>query len=380
MAANTFPARVEDLTNEWLTQVLHTSGVPEAVEVTGFSVGPVKDPGQTSEVVQIALEYNGIHPEAPETLIGKFPATFEQARQMAQGLDTYLKEVEFFRCIAPSAGDLVPKCFASEINRENHDFVVLLEDLSDLKLGEIFLSRPEDSRFMLEKIAPFHAYWWEHPDLETFDWIPQPGKESGKAWFDKLKLVYTAILPMIKGQYQGYMSDSAWSVLEKWLEVWDEMLEYAPGPYTLCHGDYHYLQGFFPTEKNNRFSIIDWQVLCINSAGMDVSRPLLIDPEDRRACEESAVEDYHNLLLKHGVKDYSLDQLWEDIRLQSLWTPYIYLLAIAQTDNAIFQAYAEARGKDPYEALLTWPGSALDDWKVGEAIDRYLERARAAKA
>jgi hypothetical protein len=83
--------------------------------------------------------------------------------------------------------------------------------------------------------------------------------------------------------------------------------------------------------------------------------------------------------LQNGVKNYSLNDLWEDIRLNAFWTSYIYILAIVQTDNEIFKAYAEERGQDPYEALLTWPGSGLDDWESNKAIDRYLKRARAAK-
>ncbi|MBT4090210.1 MAG: hypothetical protein HOE30_17130, partial [Deltaproteobacteria bacterium] len=42
-------------------------------------------------------------------------------------------------------------------------------------------------------------------------------------------------------------------------------------------------------------------------------------------------------------------------------------------------AYAAERGFDPYAALLSWPGSGLDDWEVSKAIDRYLERVRTEK-
>ncbi len=111
-----FPACTEDLTGEWLTQALHRCGIPEDVKVTNFTIGPVSDPGQTSEVIRIELEYNRKNPEAPRSLIGKFPSKYEQARMLAIVLDTYLKEVRFFQHMAESAGDLVPKCYAAEIN------------------------------------------------------------------------------------------------------------------------------------------------------------------------------------------------------------------------------------------------------------------------
>jgi hypothetical protein len=379
MNTTIFPTKIEDLTNGWLTDVLHKNNVPEDVFVSVFSIGPVGAPGQTSNVVRINLEYNKQSSEAPLSLIGKFPATYEPARQMAVSLDTYLREVNFFKFIAPSAKHMVPRCYVAEIDLKTHDFVLLLEDLEGLRMGELFISNPEDSLVMLENIAPFHAYWWDHPDLDTFDWIHKPGKESFKKWIDQLKAFFAAILPLVKQQYERYMSPNAWGVLEKWLDVWDELFDFTPGPYTICHGDYHYLQGFFPSKGNERFAVIDWQVLCVNSSAMDVARLLLIKPEDRLGHEKHIVGRYYELLLQYGVKDYSLDQLWEDIRLNALWTAYIYILAIAQTDNEIFKAYAEKKGVDPYEVALGWVGNGLEDWDVNSAIDRYLTRARESK-
>jgi hypothetical protein len=380
MTTAKFPVCVEDLSCDWLTGILRKNGEPEDVAVKKYTIGPVSDPGQTSEVVRVHLEYEDGSPKGPASLIGKFPAKFEQARELARGLGTYLKEVNFFKHVVDST-DLAPRCYVAEINMENHDFVVMLEDIAHLRIGELFTSKPEDSRLMLNKLAPFHATWWEHPNLYggDFDWLPQPGKPSFEVWMEQLKQIFIVVLPMIKEQYKSYMSDNAWSVLEKWLEVWDELFAFTPGPYTLCHGDFHYLQCFFPTASDNRFSIIDWQVLCVNSCGMDVARPLLIDPESRRANENIIVNEYYESLIENGVNNYSLEELWEDIKLNALWTSFIYILAVVQTDNEIFKAYAAERGQDPYEALLTWPGSGLDDWEVGKTIDHYLERARAAK-
>jgi len=380
MSTAKFPTCVEELTCEWLSRILHKSAISDDVTVKNFSIGPVEDPGQTSDIVRIHLEYDKDSTMGPASLIVKFPAKFDQAKQMAQAMNTYLKELYFFKYVADSATDIVPKCFAAEFDSENHDFVLVLEDIAHLRLGELFASRPEDSQLMLNKIAPFHARWWDHPDLEKLDWIPQPGKESYKPWIEQLKQFFAAILPPVKQQFESYMSANAWATLDKWLDYWDELFDFTPGPYTLCHGDYHYLQCFFPAGSDKRFSVIDWQVLCVNAAAMDVARPLLIDPESRRTHEKDLVGSYYDILIQNGVKNYSLDELWEDIRLNALWTSYIYILAIVQTDNEIFKAYAEQRGQDPYEALLSWPGSGLDDWEVSKAIDRYLERARAAKS
>ncbi|MBW1848080.1 MAG: hypothetical protein JRJ27_13260, partial [Deltaproteobacteria bacterium] len=106
MVAEKFPTCVEDLSCEWLSKILHKSGIPDDVTVKNFSVDPVGDPGQTSDVVRIQLEYDKEVPKCPASLIGKFPVKFDQARQMAQAMNTYLKEVHFFKYVADSAKGL----------------------------------------------------------------------------------------------------------------------------------------------------------------------------------------------------------------------------------------------------------------------------------
>ncbi len=374
-----FPRCAEDLSCEWLSEILCKSEITENPTVTNYSLSQVGEQGQSSDVVRIHLEYDEKAGKGPASLIGKFPARFDEIRQLAVGMITYLREVRFFKDVAHTAKDIAPYCFAAEIDLENHDFVLILEDVEHLRLGDWFDSSPEDSRLMLNKLAPFHARWWNHPDLDKIDWIPQPGKPSFGPWIDQLKQVFSAVLPLVKAQYESYMTPTAWATLEKWLENWDELFSYTPGPLTLCHGDFHYMQCFFPTPSDDRLCVIDWQLLCMNSAAMDVARPLLMEPESRRAHENELVESYYNILIENGVKDYSLEDLWEDVRLCSGWTSFVYIIAILQTDNKIFKAYAAERGQDPYEALLSWPGSGLDDWEVSKALDRYLERVRTEK-
>jgi len=72
MAEHGFPTSVKGLTSEWLTEMLHGSGVSADVSVCGFSTSAVSDPGQTSEVVRIALDYTKDCPSAPSSVIGMY--------------------------------------------------------------------------------------------------------------------------------------------------------------------------------------------------------------------------------------------------------------------------------------------------------------------
>lgn len=382
--ANSFPVCVEDLTNEWLTQTLHKNGVPDDVAVTGFKVGPVSDPGQTSEVVKIELEYNKDNSGAPQTLMCKFPAKFEQIKTLAVTMGAYSNEVQFFRQIAPTAGDLVPKCYAAEIDEESHNFVLLMEDLSELEMGNPFnCDSLKCSRIMLQNIALFHAKWWNHPDQKNFEWMRNPKKQVFKDSMNMTKMIVTGALPTVKQEFESYMSANAWETVEKFLEHLDELTQYnidnPPAHLTIIHGDYYYKQAFFPTSTNPRYAIIDWQFVGIGFGALDVVRALIFDPEIRREHEQSLVNEYHRILLGHGVNDYSQEQLWEDMRLATLSPVLIYILVIAQTDNEIFKAQAAEYGVDPYLWMTTYLGSILDDWGVGDAIDRRVELARAAK-
>jgi thiamine kinase-like enzyme len=380
---NKFPGSAGELTNEWLTGVLRKNEIPEDVLITGFTVEPIGDPGALSDVVRIGLKYNKECAQAPSSLIGKFRAESWLVWMYGHSAGLYYNEFQFFKQLATKVGDLAPKCYAAEFSGISKNFVLLLEDLADLRLGEALVSNPDDSQLMLEKIAPFHAHWWDHPGLDTFDWMLNRGKDQCREIFSMLRPQLMTTLSAAEKQFKSSMPDKAWRAYEKYLARMDEIFEYdidnTPYPLTIYHGDYHYQQCFFPTDINPRFAVVDWQIASIGPAAIDVARVLLaLSPEDRRTHEKSLVENYYKTLKEYGIKGYSLEQLWECIHISSFPQAMI-LIGLAGGSQILEKIEKTVIGRNIIEEILYRLGSGLVDWDVSMALDQYLERASTAR-
>lgn len=92
-------------------------------------------------------------------------------------------------------------------------------------------------------------------------------------------------------------------------------------PSTLIHHDFDADNLIF-SDVGGRLSVtvIDWQLVTQGHAAVDVGWLVAgqCDPAVRREHERDLVAGYHRLLVRHGVRDYSLEQCWDDYRLTML--------------------------------------------------------------
>ena len=72
----------------------------------------------------------------PATLIAKSAVGAPENRQMAMAVGCYEREVRFYEEIAPRPGVRVPGCLAADLDGETGEFVLLLEDLTDVSAGD----------------------------------------------------------------------------------------------------------------------------------------------------------------------------------------------------------------------------------------------------
>jgi len=379
MQTTAFPTRADQIDREWLTQVLRKHGALTAGKVSSFSIETLAEPGQTADLCRIQLTYDGEAKTAPKSLVAKFPATFGPAREVARQYESYLNEVRFYQVLARARDLPVPIAYAAEIDPSTHDFVLLLEDLSAARGGSLFRSAPDDVKTGLVQLAKIHAAFWNDPTLEQHAFVR---KATEPTWNAMLKGVSTQLIAAARAQFSADFSADAFAALETWLDVWDELTKYNPDPCTLVHVDAHPKQMFFPTEQCPRFALFDWQQSNMNWGAWDVARLIVtgLSVEDRRAHEHALVDLYHDALTKNGVTGLSKDRLWLQIRLAHVWNFYINMIAVLQTDIAILAAAAAAEGADWRACLVGRVATAIDDWKLAEALQTYATEARKALA
>jgi hypothetical protein len=379
MSIQSFPTRADQIDGRWLTHVLREHGGLGAGKVSGFAIEPVAEPGQTADMCRIVLEYEGGAIDAPRSLVAKFPASFGPARELARQYESYLVEVSFYQKLARGRDLPVPKAYAAEIDRETGDFVLLLEDLSSARNGTLFGSSVADVEIGLAHLARIHGAFWDDPLLDQHAFVRNVNEPT---WNAMLKGVTSQIVPAARAYYADQFSQYGLSAMETWLAVWDDFVGYEPDPQTLVHVDAHPKQMFFPTAQLPRFALFDWQAVAKNWSAYDVARLLVtgLSVEARRTHEHRLVDGYYAALCRHGASGLSKERLWFQIKVAHVNNIYINLIAVLQTDVAIFEAAARAEGADWRTCLLGRVGAAIDDWKVGDALKAFAGEARIARA
>lgn len=373
MTKTTFPVTLESLTSEWLTTVLRADGVLKSGRVTGFSAEPLSG-GYTSQVYRVLLEFEGNADAAPPSLIIKFHGESVATRAMFEGLRIYEKEVRFYQTLDRDRELPVPVCFAAEFDSNNGNFVLLLEDLSAARPGSWELDPIGDIHTALTHLADLHAAFWGDPRLEQHDWIVQVTDLRNPP---PTKSHWALDLSAVKLRYYDQLSASTWSICDKWLEHWDEvMLCIAQDTHTLVHTDVHLEQMFFPTDELPRFVLFDWQYPSKSWGAEDVTHLIVtdLDIEDRRLHEEKLINHYFDCLCQQGVSDLTRERFWFQCKLSLLWIFFMFFKMLAQPDmRQTLLAEIEAAGEELKDWIFDPLEAVTEDWKLTEILDQAID-------
>ena len=122
--------RPEHVTSEWLTDVLHSSGVLGAAAVIeSFESVPVGT-GQMADSVRFLLNCKGDESDAPRSVVAKFASTDPTSRATGLSLRSYEIEVRFYRELAGTVGIRTPACHHAAVDPDTGWFTLVLEDLA----------------------------------------------------------------------------------------------------------------------------------------------------------------------------------------------------------------------------------------------------------
>lgn len=317
-----FPGTLEEITSEWLTKVLNANHIN--AQVDSFTTKRIGT-GQVGINVRMSLKYKSWSPEnAPATLVAKLVSTDPVSRATGIMARNYVREAAFYRETAPilrEKGMTIAKCYAAEFCPKREATFLLMEDMHPAEAGDQVAGvTPEAMEKAVRDIAIMHATFWNSPRLQELSpWLEGPKRpETDDA---PVPDMYNNFYPLWVERYRDRLTPEMEAVGAKFGTVWMKWAkERKAGPVTLAHGDFridNILIG--PSDSNARPSFIvpvDWQTPQINAGGLDVGYCIGsgLLPEDRKTHERRLVEIYHNELVKHGVKDFTFDDAWNDYR------------------------------------------------------------------
>jgi hypothetical protein len=355
-----FPTNLEAITPAFLTDLL-------GAEVATAEGELVASQGAVSTAARIALAY-ARGASGPDAVFAKWSAPLEAVRQMAAQTGMYRREVRFYEDLAETSEIATPRCYFAGWDRQTDEFLLVLEDMSDSRVGNFYASALDDVREVVEALPAFHARWWNHPDLAKLRWLfplDHPAAAGG------LQASFAAALPLTTARFPRYFEGALGDLSRRIAESYPTIASaYTSRPVTLTHSDLHLQQVFFPTPEGGRFAVFDWQTIGRGFGGQDLARIIAVclDVDARREHERDLVGRYHAGLLEHAVEDYSLDQCWDDYRLGLTWSALLNVIAGASIDSDAMDRDAAEYATTLGETFFGRVDAALADLGVAELL------------
>ena len=137
-------------------------------------------------------------------------------------------------------------------------------------------------------------------------------------------------------------------------------------PRTLCHGDAHTANVFYPTSGDRspeQLAVCDWQLMNVGRGVADIVRFQMLSMalDERRAAAPRLAEAYVSELEARGIAGYPLAAYERDFRLCTLFQAASMTIAFAAVD------VSTDRGQELVSVLLPRIATALED--LGDISD-----------
>jgi thiamine kinase-like enzyme len=302
------------ITPDWLNAVLRGYGVLSRGEISRVNPGLVQNTF-ASAVWRLEVSYSpDASPGAPKKL---FLKVSDPGLAPGEFNPTHLyQEFIFYTVVAPLMdGTFTIPCYDAAYDPLTGISHLLLKDVSETHTTYLMPSSQRNCEHAVDSLARLHAFWWDHPrlgqDIGKFTTL----EEREADWLDAQKST-TAFMEALGEQLHP-----------SWRATYEHVLPVLPNLFkrhatgrnlTLVHGDAHLGNFLFPKDEGVEFAyLIDWQFWHPTIGGTDLAFMMATEwePEARRNLEKVLLQRYHHRLLEHGVRNYSLEDCWNDYRL-----------------------------------------------------------------
>lgn len=363
MTTISIPNSHDDITTDWLNDMMRASGADVTVE--SFTRRPMGEGvGMMATLELVDLVYS--EGSGPATVVVKLKAVNEANRAVALAFDIYRREVLFYRDIAEQTSAGTPGVLLAQVDG-SENFVLVLEDLSGYRLGDqVDGCHRADAEAAVVTLARLHAPFWNDVDRPEFEFVPYETpsvhgnalRDGSRAGWDPMVAAFGDAVPEFMREVKERFLDAV-PALQEWLTT---------GSSTIVHGDFRMDNLFYGQQPGHQeMMVIDWQG-CLRSKGVRDVAYLLSQsmPTDaRRSDERDLVELWRQTLVDNGVTDYSAEQAWEDYRraVLALW---ILVVVIAGTLDS-----SNERGHAWMTEMISRSAATIDDLDLLDLLPEF---------
>ncbi len=308
MSAPRLISQPESITAEWLSEVFQHAGINGNVSsFTARSIGT----GQVGENVRFELTGSG---DIPKTVVGKFPSTDPVSRQTGVDTSNYIREVHFYKHLQSRVSIQTPVVFFTDANNtgannENHDFVIMMEDLAPGEQGDqLGGCGYSQAHLAITQLAHLHGPLWG--DSSIVDDVLISNRRNSAAAITEL---YSLLSPGFLARYGQRLTDDEKEMVQLVGNNLEAYISSYLGEQTLIHIDYRLDNMMFGGPYP--LAVVDWQSPAFDCALGDVSYFMgtSVIEEERASLEEELVRGYFDTLAAYNVS-MDWDKCWHYYR------------------------------------------------------------------
>jgi len=343
MATST-PSRLDDITSDWLTEVLRAERAISAdARVEAFERTDLGDgEGFVGDIARLRLAYSA--GTGPATVIAKVPTAVALNRATGKSLGVYEREVRAYDTLLPAVDVPRPRAHAAiydatgdeeafldqmikaerlpifllrvvlrkvQTDADVPPCILLLEDLAEAEMGnQVAGCDPARAAIALGVLARLHAAGWGDacPPL--------------RHWFTNGDIVPRLFHAQYKNNRRSFERFAAARLSEHGMAHVKAIRKtglaritrlHAEAPRTILHGDFR-LDNLFFAADGSLAAIIDWQTVNRGPGVLDVAYFIAgsLPPETPEAMIDELLRGYHDTLVTAGVGDYPFERLLAD--------------------------------------------------------------------
>ncbi|MCI0393531.1 MAG: aminoglycoside phosphotransferase family protein [Chloroflexi bacterium] len=312
-------------TPTWLTHTLSTAGILPAGEVTALRQHP--NDAFNSAITHLEVSYSaGAPAAAPCRLLLKINHDHAGRR-----------EAHFYQLAAtlPRPLPAVVPCYAAAYDPASGLSCCLLADLSATHAAPVTRRQllalegvPAGSHLdgMIDALAHFHAFWWDHPLLGHV-----PDVTELRWWYSD-QAHHERHVARRQQEWQQFVAAAGGRLPAGWRQLYQQALARLPQLWerylaprlagrrhlTLTNGDCYFNQFLCPLPPGNGPTyLVDFQDVSANFGAYDLVYLLATfwTPAQRQQHEERLLRRYHQQLQAHGLTAYTWEELRRDYRL-----------------------------------------------------------------
>jgi len=345
------PTTIEGITGPWLTEALRRSGeLAGDAEVKVTSAEPLAL-GTAFATKMYRLTLDG--PDGvPGSLVLKLP-TEGQVRDLLDGIGAYIREVTFYSEVAEELPVRVPKPYVTELADQGTDFVLAIEDLSDLDPADQLAGLTlEQAQTAVDNLARFHGWFWESERLEGLaDRFPPMDSPKGRGINEQFGQFFAMV--WAAAREAPVLAEEVKDFGDRFPTLVPFFIERLSEPRTLAHGELR-ADNLFLTPDGGLL-MVDFQTVAQQAGIVDVAYLLSqsLSPEVRLGQDQGLVRRYQEGLVSAGVDGYPPDRAWEQYRIAAAFNLLMPVMAFSQYE------LTDDRGKQLLVEMLRRASDAI---------------------